>query len=287
MDYPGNGDGVNPRRVSRGGKPGSATMAKKQSKKNKQQQQAASSAPEQAPAAVPTPAAPPAPAWGGVAVKGSGKKTMAEIQQEEAREAARRAKENPNLGQKSGGGWANIAATGGSTAWGGSAAKMPAAAVVTPAQQVTVGGLQQKAGTQAAWNTKQPSAPAPATATVKKQQKGTSNKKGTSAANAPAAAVDNFGANGRMSPALESWCKDQMRQINNSDDLTLVSFCMTLTDKDEIRQYLTAYLGSTPAVNNFATEFIRRRGIGENGRSAEQWESAGTKGKGRKKKGGK
>jgi hypothetical protein len=212
---------------------------------------------------------------------------MAEIQQEEAREAARRAKENPNLGQKSGGGWANIAATGGSTAWGGSAAKMPAAAVVTPAQQVTVGGLQQKAGTQAAWNTKQPSAPAPATATVKKQQKGTSNKKGTSAANAPAAAVDNFGANGRMSPALESWCKDQMRQINNSDDLTLVSFCMTLTDKDEIRQYLTAYLGSTPAVNNFATEFIRRRGIGENGRSAEQWESAGTKGKGRKKKGGK
>lgn len=56
---------------------------------------------------------------------------------------------------------------------------------------------------------------------------------------------------------------------------------MTLTDPDEIRQYLTAYLGSTPQVNNFASEFIRRKN-GE--KSWEEWESAGKTKKGKKKK---
>ena len=50
-----------------------------------------------------------------------------------------------------------------------------------------------------------------------------------------------------------------MQKLIGSDDLILVSICMTLTDRDEIRQYLTAYLGSTPPVNNFATEFIKHK----------------------------
>lgn len=60
---------------------------------------------------------------------------------------------------------------------------------------------------------------------------------------------------------------------------------MTLTDPIEIRQYLTAYLGSTPQVNSFASEFIKKKG-GENGRQ-EEWESAGGSKKRGKKKGGK
>lgn len=55
---------------------------------------------------------------------------------------------------------------------------------------------------------------------------------------------------------------------------------MTLNDSDEIRQYLTAYLGSTPQVNNFATEFINRKNGGKG--KQEEWESA-TKGKKGKK----
>jgi hypothetical protein len=88
-----------------------------------------------------------------------------------------------------------------------------------------------------------------------------------------------------MTPSLESWCKEQMEKLNGTDDLTLIQFCMTLTDRDEIRQYLTAYLGSTPQVNNFATEFIRRK-WGDNNKQ-EEWESAGGKKNARKKKGGK
>jgi len=57
---------------------------------------------------------------------------------------------------------------------------------------------------------------------------------------------------------------------------------MTLTDPVEIKQYLTAYLGSSPQVNNFASEFIHHK----NGtKPQEQWETTSSSKKGRKKKG--
>ena len=58
---------------------------------------------------------------------------------------------------------------------------------------------------------------------------------------------------------------------------------MTLPDASEIRQYLTTYLGATPQVNNFATEFINKRGLGS---KQEEWETPGSAKKGRKKKTG-
>lgn len=261
----------------------------KKGKKKQQQQHQSESAVVHAPAPSvpePAPAPPAAPAWGGaVATKATRKKSMSEIQQEEAREAARRAREqgislSGHGGRGGSGGWANIAASGGSSAWGGAAARVPVAAVVTPAAAVAGLSAQQRSA-QAAWS-RQAAANVAPTGAKKQQSK-------SSAANASKnAAVDNFGMNGRMSPMLESWCKDQMQKLNGSDDLTLVSFCMTLTDRDEIRQYLTAYLGSTPQVNNFASEFIKRKGLGDNGRKEETWESAGgPKGKRGKKKGGK
>jgi hypothetical protein len=227
---------------------------------------------------------PATPAWGVVATVGPNvgrKKSMSEIQQEEAREAARRAKEQGytgNGGSQQSGGWANVAASGGSTAWKGAAVVAPAAVVVSPTPTVVVAGLGATAPANAAWikpttttSTPQLTAPAPAA-------KKPSSKK--------VAAVDNsFGMNGRMAPSLESWCKEQMEKLNGTDDLTLIQFCMTLTDRDEIRQYLAAYLGSTPQVNNFATEFIRRKWGDTN--KQEEWESAGGKKNARKKKGGK
>ncbi|KAH8076968.1 hypothetical protein JL720_10267 [Aureococcus anophagefferens] len=59
--------------------------------------------------------------------------------------------------------------------------------------------------------------------------------------------------------ALQTWCKTQLKKINGSDDITLIQFCMTLTDNSEIRQYLSMYLGSTPQVAAFANEFIKRK----------------------------
>ena len=242
----------------------SVPAAKKQNKNTHQKQDQ-----QDVPIEVPT-----APAWGGVASAGPSagrKKTMSEIQLEEARESARREKESGDSG-RSGGGWANIAASGGSTAWGGAAVLTPAAVVSPPT--VTVAGLGTATSTMAAWNKPSVTAVIPQTAAAPTAKKQSSNK--------AAAVDDNFGANGRMSPSLELWCKEQMERLNGTDDLTLIQFCMTLTDRDEIRQYLTAYLGSSPQVTTFATEFIRRK-LGESGKK-EEWESAGGK---RKKKTGK
>lgn len=213
----------------------------------------------------------PTTAWGGVAAgKSVGrKKSMSEIQQEEAVVSARLAQERHNATRSSsGGGWANIAASGGgSTGWSGGAVKQTPLGGTAPSVSSSGNpGMQQvrpKAHPQAATTSK--------SAYAQQTKPSTQN------------VIDDFGANGRMSPSLENWCKEHMRKLNGSDDLTLIAFCMTLTDPVEIRQYLTAYLGSTQQVNAFASEFINRKGGGKG--NQEEWESAGNPKRGRKKKG--
>jgi len=254
-----------------GGGDGGAPPAKQTTKKEKKKKEKAAKAPKNVPEADSSSAAATASApaaWGGAAAgKAAGKKkTMSEIQQEEARVAARRAREQPS-GGTGGGGWANVAATGGTTAWTGDAVK-PTPGVVAPAPQRPVAAAAQQGRPR-----QQPQAAA-AAAQSNKSGKASSNKQ----------TADEFGESGKMSPELERWSREQMKKISGSDDLTLVSFCMTLNDSSEIKQYLTAYLGSTPQVNNFASEFINRK----DGKKAQQekWESAGAGKKGRKKKGG-
>jgi hypothetical protein len=192
--------------------------------------------------------------WGGSS-SAAIKKSMSEIQQEEARQASLNAMEKKTLGRSTSGGWANVAASrGGVAGWqGGTAVAAPV--ISNPVRP-------QSNGRSALTQQRQASAPSPspATRTQEKSQ------------------VVDFGAN--ISPALESWCKSQMIKINGSDDLTLVSFCMTLTDASEIKQYLNAYLGSSPQVSAFAAEFIQKRGL--NKTQQEEWENTKTK-KNRKK----
>jgi hypothetical protein len=128
---------------------------------------------------------------------------MSEIQQEEAKAAAKRAAEGGV--QRPGGGWANVAATGGSTAWGGAAGKTPAAGVIAPNTAVI-------AGVTSVQKINSSRSVASINNTQSQQQNSASNKD----------AVDNFGANGKMTPTFEKWCISQMQKINNSDDLTLV-----------------------------------------------------------------
>ncbi len=205
------------------------------------------------------PAQPPTPAWGGAGTNKPTvqRKSMSEIQQEEARAAAKMAKQK----SQSSGGWANIAASGGTTAWSGNAAVI----TTSPATVPSVSLAQSTT----------------ATSRSKQSVSGTSTQKATNQTSTQKT-MEEFGANGKMNPALESWCKDQMRKLSGSDDLTLIAFCMTLSDAVEIKGYLTAYLGSSSQVNNFATEFINRK----NGtKQQEQWETTGGSKKGRKKKG--
>jgi hypothetical protein len=210
--------------------------------------------------------APAVPAWGGAGVGNAGQKlSVSEIQMEEARAAALLAQQREKVSRSSSGGWANVAASGGTTAWAGSVTVKPAPAV-PPATSINPSSSGQQTR-------------------IKDPSNGTATQKQASVhqakSNVPNS-LDDFGASGKMTPTLEAWCKDQMRKLSGNDDLTLIAFCMTLTDPTEIRQYLTAYLGSTPQVTSFATEFINRK----NGSAPKQemWESTVNSKKGRKKK---
>jgi len=214
----------------------------------------------------PKPVPPAASPWGS-ASQPSRKKTMDEIQKEEARAAALAAMRQESS-RPSGSGWANVAASkGGTSGWNSGAVRTAPAAVLgrpqiaqpTAPSPISVGG--KNLNEVAALNMQ--TAPPP--------QQGKGGK------NSPA---DAFGA--KMSPALEKWCKEQMMKLNGTDDLTLVSFCMTLNDPGEIRQYLTAYLGTGSQINNFATEFIHRK-VGVTP-ARDEWESTVTTKKKSKKK---
>jgi len=208
-----------------------------------------------------------APAWGGVAQAAPNKKkSMSEIQKEEARRASALAAQQGKHPGQSSSGWANVASTGGK-AWAAGTVKPLAATVAGGAAQQTAsrGGQQATQAKTAAMSGK---------SSAGQQQQITQS--GSSSA-------EEFGAS--MSPALENWCKEQMMKINGTDDLTLVSFCMTLNDASEVRQYLTTYLGSTAQVNNFATEFINKT-VGSPPKQ-DEWATPGSAKKGRKKKGAK
>lgn len=61
-----------------------------------------------------------------------------------------------------------------------------------------------------------------------------------------------------LSPEFANWCKVHLRQLRNGeDDLTLVQYLMTVSSNAEVAEYMTEYLGKTPAVSAFSNEFIK------------------------------
>jgi len=240
-------------------------------KNNQRQKDPEQAAQVMEPLPVPILAKPVTSAWGGAAHTTVKHKSMSEIQKEEARATAILAmqREASGMGRQSSSGWANIAASGGSSAWSSGTVKpvTPTSIGVNPAASARVAPIAV-----APVRPKQQVVAQTRKSAVDQQSRG---------ANTSAKAAEEFGAS--MPPALEKWCKDQMTKITGSDDLTLVSFCLTLNDPVEIRQYLTTYLGLTSQVNNFATEFIRMT-VGEKSKQ-EEWETPGSAKKGKRKKG--
>ena len=234
--------------------------------KKGQQQQNQQQPPQNEPAPAP---AQTKPAWGSAAAKPvAARKSMSEIQNEEARAAAKLAVQQQGQRGSGSSGWANVAASrGGSTGWsGGAAMQRPAAVLQKQPAPIVPSSVQ----------TRVPKPQVAKVATANAQMTAASQQRTQNTSSA-----EEFGA--QMSPTLEKWCKEQMQKLNGTDDLTLVSFCMSLSDPVEIRQYLTTYLGSTAQVNNFATEFIKHK---SGAKAQEEWETTATVKKNRKKKAG-
>lgn len=85
---------------------------------------------------------------------------------------------------------------------------------------------------------------------------------GKSDSSTPNVSVSNAFGSSSVSSELMSWCAKQLKAIGGREDLTLMEYCASLEDPGEIREYLAAYLGSTPRVSAFATEFIQRKKSG-------------------------
>jgi hypothetical protein len=66
-----------------------------------------------------------------------------------------------------------------------------------------------------------------------------------------------------MGAEMREWCAACLRRLNGSGDITLMQFCMSLQSAGEIREYLSEYLGSSAAVTNFASDFIKYKDTGK------------------------
>merc|ERR1712166_1103131 len=62
-----------------------------------------------------------------------------------------------------------------------------------------------------------------------------------------------------LPPGMAKWASDELQKLRGNRDLTLVHFCMTLQASADIREYMREFLGSTPNVSSFASEFIKRK----------------------------
>jgi hypothetical protein len=50
-----------------------------------------------------------------------------------------------------------------------------------------------------------------------------------------------------------------MHAIRGSEDLTLVQFLMSCASTGEVAEYISCYLGRSPEVSAFTSEFLRRK----------------------------
>ena len=175
-------------------------------------------------------------AWGGGAA--SVGKSLKEIQEEEARIAARRAAEaaaqQQQMGGHPSGGWAAAAASG---------IPAPKPASASPSMSTP--------------------APAPRSVTTPMPAKTIPSVGNAIAPLTQAATASSAPPSGspplNNKKALRAWCKVQMTQLNNSDDMTLVDFLLGLPSAGEVQEYVALYLGKTPQAMAFAAELIRQK----------------------------
>ena len=116
----------------------------------------------------------------------------------------------------------------------------------------------------------------------------------------PMAGAPPAGGRPTTAAAFKAWCRAEMRALNDSDDVTLVDFLLSLPSAGEVQEYVQLYLGDTERAKSFGAELIRIKrtspgivggGAGGGGDFADpgggggegEWEGAGKK-KGKKKR---
>lgn len=228
------------------------------------------------PEPMPEPPKPSGPAWGGAAPtpppQAAGK-TLLDIQREEEARAAAAAKNAPppNMNTAFGGAWgAGSAGSGKSLKQiqdeeAAAAARRAAQAAEQQQAVATSGGWAAAAATGVVQPKPAPPAPrpmaVPRTVPAPRPAVAAPNVPTPLTSQPPAPSVATPGGSPPLNDknALRRWCKMQMSQLNNSDDMTLVDFLLGLPSAGEVQEYVALYLGKTPQAAAFAAELIRQK----------------------------
>ncbi|KAL4159686.1 hypothetical protein PRNP1_000259 [Phytophthora ramorum] len=215
-------------------------------------------------APTPAPAAPAASPWGAPAVvpKRSNSKSMRDILAEEERLAQERAKANENVPTSSH--WMNIVAGNKVAA---AAIPKPSRSVLGPVPASVLKSRQQVRAVNGAARPSPPKAESDPSfwnfgvaQPADKESAGPSGSVQVGTSNA-------FGSN-NVSSEFMMWAMKQLTTIDSNANVTLLEYCASVEDPGEIREYLAAYLGSTPRVSAFATEFIQRKKTQHSGKKS-------------------
>ena len=55
----------------------------------------------------------------------------------------------------------------------------------------------------------------------------------------------------------QDWCRGKMKEMFDSDDITLIKFLMKLRNSNEVVEYIDTYMYGKPGKQAFTTEFLR------------------------------
>ena len=77
---------------------------------------------------------------------------------------------------------------------------------------------------------------------------------------------------------FKAFCRAEMRALNDSDDLTLVDFLLSLPSAGEVTEYVQLYLGNSPRAAAFGNELIRAKRANPGMTSVEDAPSGGGSG---------
>ena len=193
------------------------------------------------------------------------KKSLLQIQNEEVIAQAAR-EQAAAVGRATGGGpkagsWGAVAASG-----AGQQRLAPAASIMRqqqqqpPKQQLKASPIQtrkqQPSGDNALWDYQENNSSDVPTSMQTRTQPAAKPQART--ARAASANAKDFGG-AELPPGMSKWASGELQKLKGDRDLTLVHFCMTLQASADIREYMREFLGSTPEVSSFASEFIKRK----------------------------
>eukprot|EP00854_Cymbomonas_tetramitiformis_P000683 gene683-1138_t len=82
---------------------------------------------------------------------------------------------------------------------------------------------------------------------------------GGKAGNSAAGSEKASGKSGSSKTTFRQWAESHMSSITGSTDTTLIDFLLTLPSDGEVMEYMGMYLGKSPNVTAYATEFIKRK----------------------------